>query len=1211
MVRGHCSRIPERMFVMDRPRIAGLTISRTSRSPTSLGCLLLMLLGWAAPAHAQITYVSTSVSVLSSNTVTSLTMTEPTGMAVGDVMLALITENAYPTSGLSGSVPSGWNLVTYDISGSLGEAVIYKIATTADVGTPPSVTFSFTAAGRGAGTILAFRGVSTTNPVVTSNNQLNASSTTRTAPSVTPGTPSTMLLALYTVANGTTDTLSNPSGMTQDVDVSTQFGSSGLLIGAFYKLLGASTATGTLVSNSSGGISAVSIGTTIALLPAVGTPSGLWHLDESSWTGTAGEVVDSSGNGYGGTAEHGATTTSLTPAVTGTTGTCGYGTFNGTTQYVQMPSTLPHSGSTFTVTAWIRPTASTQGRIWSDDENLNGYALSFGDPGGTKLRFYSRSPTLVNLDSTVSLAVNQWYFVAAVMDAATAHTMTLYLYNSSGTLLDTETVARTSFSAGTGANTTIGGDADAAVEGAIYRFPGNIDEVTLYPNALTAAQVKAAATLTHACPSTVYAASFHITTSNYGIYCLPQTVTVAVRDASGNAFSGYGGTVTLSTTTGKGTWSLTSGGGTFTDAVPNDGLATYTFPGYQNSAIFALSYSSGAPVVTVDATQSSPTVINDDGTQGAITFAPSGFTVTSSPFTNPAGGVAAFASPQIAGSAFSVYLTAYGVNPTDNTCGIITSYAGTKSINFWSTYVNPATGTVKATVNGNSAATAETSSTAQSVAFTSGQAAVTASYKDAGSLSLSMKDATTGNPNLTTGIRGSTGTLVSRPANFVVSNIKNTASGVANPAATSATGAVFIGAGQPFTATVTAVESGGAATPNFGRESPAESVKFSTVLVLPASGDAPSVTGTFPAFAGGSATGTAFGWPEVGIVNLVPRVSDGDYLGSGDVVGNATGNVGRFIPYTFAVALNTPVFATGCNAGGFTYVGQPLVYTIAPMITATAQALGGTTTLNYTGTLFKLTNSSLTGRAYTPTPATPALSLGGLPATSVDPVIVDLGTGQATMTFSSGTGLLFARGGAIAPFNANVALSIHVIDLDGAAASNPVTFGAASGIAFSTGATQLYGRVALHNALGSELLDLPMPLTTEYYLSVTQGFATNLKDTCTATPALTFSAYQQNLAAGGTCVRDAGSPGQSGVGCAAAAPGSLAITANAAAGNFNMHLQAPGSGKSGAVTVTAGAPTWLQYLWNSSTGSVSSPSAMATFGVFPAPASRVHQREVY
>jgi len=74
-----------------------------------------------------------------------------------------------------------------------------------------------------------------------------------------------------------------------------------------------------------------------------------------------------------------------------------------------------------------------------------------------------------------------------------------------------------------------------------------------------------------------------------------------------------------------------------------------------------------------------------------------------------------------------------------------------------------------------------------------------------------------------------------------------------------------------------------------------------------------------------------------------------------------------------------------------------------------------------------------------------------------------------------------------------------------------------------------------------------------------------------------FSAYRQNLSAGGTCVRDSGSPGKSGAGCA----------------------------------VTAGAPTWLQYLWNSSMGSVSSPSAMATFGVFPAPASRIHQREVY
>ena len=36
--------------------------------------------------------------------------------------------------------------------------------------------------------------------------------------------------------------------------------------------------------------------------------------------------------------------------------------------------------------------------------------------------------------------------------------------------------------------------------------------------------------------------------------------------------------------------------------------------------------------------------------------------------------------------------------------------------------------------------------------------------------------------------------------------------------------------------------------------------------------------------------------------------------------GSASGNVGRFIPDNFAVSLNTPVFATACSAGAFSYV---------------------------------------------------------------------------------------------------------------------------------------------------------------------------------------------------------------------------------------------------------------------------------------------------
>lgn len=1178
-------------------------------------CLVLLVaaLTWAT-ADAQITYVATSVSTLSPNTVSSITVNEPNGIAVGDVLVGEYTENAYPSGGLSGGAPSGWTVANYAFYGSLGEAVIYKVATSADVGTNLPVTITFTVAGRGAGAIFAFRGVSTTTPFGVNGNQSNASATTRTAPAETPGVPGTMLLAFYAIANGTTDTLSNPAGMTQDLDVSTQFAASGLSIGAFHKLLSAATTTGPLVTTSGSGISALSIGTTIVLLPAVGTPSALWHLDDSSWGGAAGEVVDSSGNGYGGTAMHGATTTAVSPAISGTSGTCLYGAFNGSTQYLQMPTSMPHVGNTFTVTAWIRPTATAIGRVWSDDLQYNGYALSFDDAGGNKVRFYSRTPSLVNLDSTVALTLNTWYFVAAVMDASTAHTMTLYIYSASGTLLDSESVPRTTFSPGTGSYATIGGNADAALEGPVSRFPGNLDEVVVYLNALTAAQVKAAAALTHSCPSTAYAASFHITASSYGIYCLPQAVTVAVRDASGNSFPSYSGTINLSTSTGVGTWSLTSGGGSLT-AASNNGLATYTFPGNQSAAVFALSYTSGPTSVTVDAAQSSPTVITDDGTQGAMVFSPSGFTVTSSGFTNPASGVPTFASPQTAGTAFSMYLTAYGINATSNVCGIITTYTGPKNINFWSTYVNPTTGTLAATINGTTIATAETSSTAQSLTFASGQATVSANYKDAGSLTVSMKDATvTANPNLTTGIRGSTGTYVSKPANFMVSNIKRTSSGFANPAASSASGTVFLPAGQPFTATVVAVTSGGSATPNFGKETPAESVKFGSVLVLPPGGDASTVSGTFTGFSGGSATGTAFSWAEVGIVSLVARVTDGNYLGSGDVVGTATGNVGRFIPNNFSVVLNTPLIAAACTAGGFTYLGQSMSYAVGPVMTATAQALGGTTTSNYTGTLFKLSNSSLTGRSYVPTPASPALNLSGLPATTVDPAIVDLGTGVATLTFGAGTGIAFIRGNAIIPFNANIALSINVLDSDGAAAAtplaNPVTFGAGTGIGFNTASAQYYGRLVMSDALGSELLDLPTRLATQYYLSATQGFTTNLVDGCTAAPPISFSAYQMNLAAGKTCVRDSGTPGVSGAGCAAAAPTATAMLATASAGNFNLYLAAPGAGSNGAVTVTATAPAWLQYSWTSP-AVTSSPSALATFGIFPGPASRIYEREVY
>lgn len=926
-----------------------------------------------------------------------------------------------------------------------------------------------------------------------------------------------------------------------------------------------------------------------------------YSFEENQWTGAAGEVKDGSGAGVDGTVVGGAQNAQTTPALAGNPGTCRYGDFDGQNDYVEVPdNSALDVPDEVTVAAWIYARSAPPGgdlktivsKDWNYEYHLNASRQVYW--------WWNDSTGAVRtLTTPGSLSLNRWHHIAVTYRSGS---QTIYVDGTPwATSSYTGTLRQNSESLYIGTDLNFFSSRN---------FDGYIDEVYVIPEALSQSEVQTLMNARHPCATA--AAEFTINHDGFGINCVPETITVDVIDSNaGTPRNDYNAGVTLDTGSGYGTWTLVSGGGTLVDSTPGDGLATYAWPLGESQAVFALSYPEGPPSINVDVYQTSDPGIRDTNAEGNLVFSPNGFTITATPLSNPPGAIVPFQAPQTAGADFPVYITAYGQRPDDPQCGVIESYTGPRNLKFWFAYVDPASGTRTFQIDGASVPPTETAAAAQAVTFTNGQAVVTAKYKDVGRARLLVKDDTRVDTELPGGIRGGTANFVVKPYDFQVGDIRDAAGAVANPQASSAAGPKFIGAGQPFRATVTAVDAEGDPTPNYGRETTPESVRLDVVLLAPAGGSSPPLTAPtgFGAFTGGTATGTDFAWNEVGIVRLEPGVLDGDYLGAGDVAGTASEPVGRFVPDHFDLAGDTPEFATACGMGGFTYEGQAFQYQVAPSATATARSAAGVLTRNYTGAFFKLATATLQNRAYTA--ATGTLDESGLPAASADPAVAQTSPGVATLTFSSGSGLAFARSTPTAPFQADIELSIVVRDADGVAAASPLVFGAGGGIAFSSGAEMRYGRVRIANAVGSELVNLPVTAVTEYYSGPATGFVKNGADSCTSGVALAFSGFTKSLAPGETCALDAGAPGSSGVGCAAAAPSGERFAEPPLAGDFNLRLAAPGAGNEGGLLIGASVPAWLRFDWNAATPGDEDPAGQVTFGIYGGDSHQIYLREVY
>lgn len=720
---------------------------------------------------------------------------------------------------------------------------------------------------------------------------------------------------------------------------------------------------------------------------------------------------------------------------------------------------------------------------------------------------------------------------------------------------------------------------------------------------------------------------FAISHSGTGSTCQPERVTIIGHTPSHVPVSGYTGTISVSTTTGHGDWTLNTGNGTFTPGPANSGTATYIFALSDFGQVILNLRDTYAEIVNINVTASGVNGTAPASEDQNLVF-------SAATFSFLANGVANNISTQTAGSNFNqtIELQATGC------AGAGAELSGAKNIELAFECNDPvACAGQQVSINGSpiSANNNGTALTYTSVPlnFTAGKALLTTpNYPDVGKIKLHAKYTLSPSNEI---VMGSSNQFVVKPAGFVLSNIKRTADNFTNPGATDANGPIFIKAGEDFSATVTAVNANNAATPNYGKEISPEGVKLTSTLVnglgLTAN---PAITNAtaFGAFTNGVATGTIFNWGEVGIITLTPSVGDGNYLGVGDVIGTVSGNVGRFTPFDFNVTGNTPSFNPGCAGSTFSYIGQPFGYAVAPAETITARNKAGGTTLNYTkpaGPLgcascwWKLANLGATA----PNNGVP-IHNGVLPGTVT--LNTSLATnsgvtctncnGQVTVTFGGQLSYDKGNGAPVGPFSPTIDVRSSITDSDNIAfAGNPFAFSIA-------GSEQRFGRLKIDDAIGPENLDLLMPITVEYWADTGGGvfdFTPNVSDTCT-TLALTptsntpttrtygniyLSNFTNNLAPGATTPSFPLAP-----------PVFAAGT-----GQATLQLSNPGNGNDGSVSVTiltdndtnpgiGGVQSipWLKYDWNNAgAGHNQNPSATATFGIFQREEQFIYTREVY
>lgn len=1128
-----------------------------------LGFCFLLGACMAPQAWAAISPVGASFSGDgNSSAVGSLSLSNP-GSQAGDVLFAQVVVG---DGGVNIVAPAGWSSYALNRVGALTQQLFYRVAVASE---PASYSFSFGAvSARASGGLLVGRGIAITagSPIAQSLGN-SGSGATLTALSTSVTANNSRVLRFFAFAQGN-NPLNGP--VTQHYAPATGAGPNGVAASASSTALTATGVTGSATATAAGS-SDDWLAVTVVLAPAA-PPVLSWSLDESAWNGTAGEVLETSGNNLNGKAFNGANTDGVAPALATDSsgrGTCRYGAFNSTsstTKYVQVADNTLLDMSTFTVSVWVyntaRPSLATGlMSILSKDTNYEFHIKPNGvvnwwwtDSGGVAREF----------DSVGTVPLNQWTNVTIRFVAGDQRIYINGVRSSSATFSRVPQTNREPLQIGN----------DLNVAGRYWR--GNLDEVRVYSSALSDAEILALVSERHPCAS---AAPDHLEILHDGIAltCQPETVTLrACANASCSQL--YSGIV--SATLSPGGWV---------------GGNTRTFSGGQTTARLQVNT---AGTVNLGLGAISPVPPNSS-------FCLNGSTFSCSLDFKEAGFI--FDVPTLLANKTSaaVSLTAVRKDATSQLC-VPAFDSVNRDLQFWSSYVDPATGTRAVTVNGTPVSGSSPGSTVNLTFDGNARTSIVVNYADAGQMSLEARySGSAGNGDAGLQMSGRDQFVV-RPAGLCVY------SDTANSACASgdASCSAFVAAGDPFRLRIkgaawqvdgdTDLCSGNGDTPNYRQTG----IALSSSLVAPLPGSSGTLALSsvdLTAADSGEKIISNQAQSEVGVFSFMATPPANGYFAE-TVAPGSSANIGRFIP-AYLSATGSASLTPSCGAA-FSYQGQPMAFAPAqePSLNVTGRNRAGNVTTNYDrGSFWKL--AVPTRDSYLSVTGTPALDTAGRllaqGAASVVQSGVDTGDGTRSYRWSGET-LQYSPAllptAAELPFTAAIRQGFSVAALTDA---DGVCYGSGSAcqsfsfdFANNPGSQVRLGRLSLGNAHGSELQSLSLPWRLESWQNVAGGsFQVESQDACSSAAVLgapTLNNYLGNLTAGETAV----------------------TTSGPSAGLGQLALSAPGAGNDGSVQGSfAAMPSWLYYDWDGSGRRAA--SGLATFGIYKGAAPLIFRREIY